>query len=338
MTPRHPNDPSTMLPEALHNLLTDPGEAEAIDIFQAHLDASTPLVISGAAEAYGVHAQLPFVFRTAEGVEVIETGPELVKDTLRVHGWLTSKGVTDFFRIARSARYVDDATIEGFHVTYALRGALQIVEPYTSRMILRRVDGIWKTSYAEHELSDGLYPGHDAHATHGLFSDSWADGLTHPTRDQTEAPALFQSRLDAICTALNRRDFAWLAAIYDLPFILHLDTGDLEFRTTEELRRYHELLLSTRTERDADPFDFRATTAAFLTDTRLLGYHEVTLTRGTEHLFGPVQSRTILVDRGGEWRVRSATASLSKTAVKAGRLELSDAIPTLRDIEKRKKT
>jgi hypothetical protein len=318
-------------------LLTDPGEAEAIDILQAHLDASTPLVVAGAAEAYRIHAQLPFVFRTAEGVEVIETGHELERDTLRVHGWLTSKGVTDFFRIARSARYVDHATIEGYHVTYALQGALQIVEPYTSRMILRRVDGIWKTSYAEHELSDGLYPGHDAHATHGLFSDSWANAPTLPTRDQTEALPLYQSRLDAICTALNRRDFAWLAAIYDLPFRLHLDTGDMEFETAEDLRRYHELLLSTRAEHDADPIDFRATSAVFLSDTRLLGYHQSALTRGTELLFGPMKARTILVERGGEWRVRSATASLSLSAVKAGRLELSGPIPTLRDIEKRMK-
>lgn len=337
MTPRHPHPPANPLPEGVSALLIDPGEAEAIEILQAHLDASTPLVVAGAAEAYSLHAQLPFIFRTAEGVEVIETGPELARDTLRVHGWLSSRGVTDFFRIARSARYVDGSTIEGYHVTYALQGALQIVEPYTSRMILRHVDGMWKTSYAEHELSDGLYPGHDAHATHGLFADRWSDAPEGPPRDQIEALALYQTRIDALCTALNRRDFAWLAAIYDLPFRLHLDTGDVEFETAEDLRRYHELLLSTRAEHDADPFDFRATSAAFLSDTRLLGYHEAALTRGTELRFGPMKVRTILVERGGEWRVRSATASLTKASVKAGRLELSGPIPTLRDIEKRMK-
>ena len=77
----------------------------------------------GAAEAYAEHVQLPFVFRTAQGVEVIETKSDLHGDISQLHEWLASQGVTDYHRIARTARYLDADTIEGFHVTYALRGA-----------------------------------------------------------------------------------------------------------------------------------------------------------------------------------------------------------------------
>jgi len=58
---------------------------EAIDIYQSHLDASTRLVFRGAAEAYAEHVQLPFVFRTAQGVEVIETKSDLHGDISQLH-------------------------------------------------------------------------------------------------------------------------------------------------------------------------------------------------------------------------------------------------------------
>jgi hypothetical protein len=317
----------------------EPEATMALDIYQAHLDASTRLVFEGAAEAYCEHAQLPFVFRTGEGVEVIETATDLAADIRQIHHWLLSRGVTDYHRIARSARFLDDDTIEGFHITYALQGAIQVVEPYASRMLLRRVDGgTWKTTYAEHELRDALYPGHDARAQHGLFSQTWTHSPSAVTRDQGQALTLYAAQIDAIVEAVNARDFERLLAMYDLPYHVHDTTGDTVVETVDVVRRHYDLFLKIMAEAGADSIRSTTTSAVFVTDDRLLGYHETSLMRGDEARFGPIRARFILIDKDGDWRVKSVANAITTAAVESGRLSLSPAIPTLREIEKRTKT
>jgi hypothetical protein len=315
----------------------DPQPLDAIDIYQAHLDMSTRLVFEGAAEAYCAHAQLPYVFRTGEGVEVMETAADLAADVERVHDWLRSKGVTNFHRIARSARFLDDDTIEGFHLTYALQGVIQIVEPYASRMILRRVGDRWKTTYGEHELQDGLYPGHHARAQHGLFAEHWDRPPVTVTRDQSEALALYRSRIDAISEAVNTRDFERLVAQYDMPYRLHDDTGDTVVDSAAMARKIYDLFLKICAEAGADQIRSRVSSAVFLADDQLMGYHETDLMRGDDVRFGPIRSRFLLILKDGDWRVKSVANAISTTAVESGTLHLSPAIPTLRDIEKRMK-
>ncbi|MFW5655079.1 MAG: hypothetical protein ACOCYW_05460 [Roseicyclus sp.] len=338
MTARPADRPAGTGSQALPELLTDEGRAEAIDIFQAHLDVSTRLVVDGAAEAYVLHAQLPYIFRTAEGIEVIETAAGLADDARRVRDWLASKGVTDFHRIARSARYLDAETIEGFHMTYALHGAIQTVDPYASRMILRRVGGMWKTCYAEHELSDGLYPGRDARAAHGLFAESWARAPSAPTRDQAQALPLYRDRIEAMAEAVNARAFDRVLALYDLPYHLHDDTGDTTVDSEVTVRRHLDLFLKICAGAGADTIRNTASSAAFLSDERLVGYHETRLMRGGEVRFGPIRSRSLLILKDGDWRVKSVANAISTAAAESGKLELSPGIPTLRDIEKRTKT
>ena len=316
-----------------------PGAVEALDIYQAHLDVSTQLVFTGAAEAYCAHAQLPFVFRTGEGVAVIETVADLADDIRQVHHWLLSRGATDYHRIARSARHLDDDTIEGFHLTYALQGALQIVEPYASRMLLRRGDdGMWRASFAEHELRDALYPGHDARAQHGLFAGTWDRAPTGLSRDQAPALPLYRATIEAVAEAVNRRDFDGVLAHYDLPYQVHDETGDTLVETATVAREHYEMFLKIIAEAGADRIRVNASSAVFLTDDRLLGYHEASLMRGDDLRFGPIRSRFLLIHRDGDWRVKSVANAIAKAVPDAGTLVLSPAIPTLREIEKRTRT
>jgi hypothetical protein len=317
----------------------DPQARDAIDIYQEHLDVSTRLVFEGAAEAYGAHAQLPFVFRTGGGVEVIETAADMAADIRQIHHWLRSKGVTDYHRIARSARYLDPDTIEGFHVTYALQGAIQILQPYASRMILRQVDGAWKTSFAEHELREALYPGHDARAQHGLFAEQWARAPSALTREQCQAQPLYQSRLDIIAEAVNADRFEDFLANYHLPYQMHRADWDDLAVDAARTRKLYGLLHEQMRELGADRIVLASTSATFLADDRLLGYHTASLMRGDEVRFGPVRSRIILTDKGGgDWRVKSIADALATSGLDGGELKMSPNMPTLREIEKRTKT
>lgn len=311
----------------------------AKEVYQKHLDVSTRLVVEGDAEGYSVHAQLPFVFRTAEGIEVIETVKDLTEDIRQIHEWLRTQGVTDYHRIAREARYLDADTVEGFHVTYALRGALPVVEPYASRMILKRAGDLWKTTYAEHELADALYPGHNARARHGLFATKWsAPAPGTPPHDHAGALAAYQSVLDGIARASIDDDLEALLRHYAMPYDVHFDEGSSTVSTADGAREFHDMLQRMIRAEAADRLVLEATFAVFLSDDQLLGYHEASLMRCDERRFGPVRSRVLMTNRNGPWQVKSISNAISTTGWNSGRMIISPVLPTMREIKKRMKT
>jgi hypothetical protein len=311
---------------------------EAIDIYQAHLDISTRLVFRGDAEAYAAHAQLPFVFRTAQGVEVIETARDLSDDIHQLQEWLTCQGVTDYHRIARSARFLDEDTIEGFHVTYALRGATPVVTPYANRMILKRAGTIWKTSYAEHEIADALYPRRNAQARHGFFSAQWSAGPPWPVPASDKALPIYAKTVAAIAEAAGGEDFDAVHAHYTVPYQVHHDHEDYTIATPEDGRVFWDALHRSMAHTGADRVTVRPDSALFLSDTRILGYHDVSLTRDGETRFGPVRGRMILVLKDGRWLCTSVANALSTKAFQEGEFETSPDLPTLREIHERMKT
>lgn len=311
--------------------------ASAIDIYQSYLDTSTRLVIGGQAEAYCRHVQLPFVFRTGGGVEVIETAQDLAADILRTHDWLQNQAVSDYHRIARTARFLDADTIEGFHVTYALRGAFPVLDPYCSRAILRRADGIWRVSYAEHELADALYPGRNAKAQHNIFSPNWTRAPSPIAHDHCEALDIYTARITSFAEAASAADFdAWLAH-YTLPHSVHYDHGDVHIASAEKAREFFDMLQATIRRCGADRFEVRPLSAIYLSDNRILGYHDALLTRDGETKFGPVKSRMVMTNDTGPWRCLSVANALSTIAYQEGSFEPSQDFPTMREIEKRMK-
>jgi hypothetical protein len=313
--------------------------SEAIDIYQTYLDVSTRLVLTGESEAYADHVQLPFVFRTSRGVEIIETRADLITDMQKVYDWLASQHVSDYHRIARKARFLDEDTIEGFHVTYALRGAVPVVEPYDSRVILRRApSGVWAVSFAEHELADALYPNRDSRASHGIFSPRWAGRPADPARDPAQALPLYTQLTAGMSKAASGDDFNAWHALYTKPYTVHYDDGDYTVETPEDVRVFWGILKHSMAMHDADRVNTHPTAAVFLEDDRLLGYHDATLTRDGEVVFGPVRSRMTMTLKDDRWLCSSVANALSMSAFQDGDFVPSPDLPTLREIQQRTKT
>lgn len=310
---------------------------DAIDIYQAHLDVSTRHVFAGESEAYADHAQLPFVFRTAQGVEVIETTADLAADIGRLCQWLRSQNVSDYHRIAREARFLDDETIEGFHITYALRGATPVIEPYASRMILKRAGGMWKTSFAEHELADALYPRHNAKASHGIFSQRWTGGRFSTVHDPAVALPLYTRVVSRIAETASGDVFPAWQACYTMPYTVHYDEGDYTVAAPGDGRVFWDILKQVLARHGADRLNVRPTSAVFLTDDRLLGYHDATLLRDGKVVLGPVHSRMIMVLRDGRWLCTSVANTLSMSAFQDGAFVPTKDLPTMREIQQRTK-
>lgn len=308
---------------------------EAIDIYQTHLDRSTRLVVAGDDAGFGHHVQLPFVYCTARGVEVVETAADMADDIRNVRDAITALGTTDYHRIARSARFLDDTTIEGFHVTHALRGAIPVFEPYESRMILRRVEGVWKACFAEHELADPVLSGRNPQALHGYFAERWSGARKHAPDNPEDAMEIYGATVARIAARAEAGDLDGWNANYTWPYWVHYDTGDDAVATPEQAGTYLAALHRAMAEVGADRLTVRPITAIYLSDERLLGYHEISLTRDDACLFGPVQSRMIFVLRDGAWLCTSVANALSTRAFNEGTFVPSGSLPTLREIAKR---
>lgn len=311
---------------------------QAIDIYQAYLDASTRLIVRGEADAFCDYVQLPLIYRTGRGVEVIETLSDLTADVIKAYRWQQEQDVSDYHRIARSGRFLDEDTIEGFHITYILRGAIAVVEPYASRAILKRTGGAWRISYAEHELADAPYHGRDARAQHGLFSDVWQRAPSVIRQNQCSAIDVYTARITSFATAASAADFDRWLEHYTLPHSVHYDSADQKVETRADARIFFEMLQNTFQRTGADTFTAEPLSAVFVSDDRLLGYHNATLTRDGEVRFGPLRSRMVWVLKDGQWRCNSVANALSTAAIQSGAFEPSPVLPTMREIQKRMKT
>lgn len=309
----------------------------AQDIYQSFLDQITKVLLSYDVESYCKHVTLPFAFRTGAGEVVIETKEDLIFDMTEIYDWLQSHGVTDYHRICRSARYLPNGDIDGVHVTYALNTAITVIPPYANRCILRRVDGNWTVVLSEHEIANPLVPGHNTVVTPGAFSDNWPGSGDDFDADPGTALSVYQaaiSRMDDMC---NAGDFDGWIKCFRMPHAIHYDHIDHSVETDDDARAFFLMVGETMRTSKADKIERSANFAAFVSKTRLLGYHDTHMKRDGAICFGPVKSRMILEDIDGVWQCTNVTNSLSNDRFADGAFTPTTTLPTLRAISKRMK-
>lgn len=127
-------------------------------VYQNWLDETSNALMAGDTAAFTKAVSLPFVMRTVVDVTVQETLDDVLEDAENVVDALRSQQVTDYVRLVKRARYLTEDLIEGWHTTYVLRGAINVVAPYGNRMLMARIDGVWKVCEAEHELNGHRVP------------------------------------------------------------------------------------------------------------------------------------------------------------------------------------
>ena len=247
------------------------GDDSALNIVQAFLDTTSTLEHGKQAAAYADHTFLPYVYRTEAGEGIIETKDDMVSDILKVGHWLDSHGVTDYHRIARKARFLADDVIEALYVTYALRHAISMIEPYANRMLLRLVDGQWLVALSEHELADPLYVDLYVKPKPGIFSGSWADLDAAITRDETQALAIYQTAIDAMTDRQNQHDFDGWVAQFTMPHHVHYNNADHAVDTAEDVFPFFDSVQHELRRHPGAALSRTASFAAFVTDDRLLG-------------------------------------------------------------------
>lgn len=307
------------------------------DIYQDWLDVISAAMMAGEAETFADAVLLPFVMRTTAGVSVQETRAEVIADATNFMGALRSQGVTDYVRLVKRARYLREDVIEGWHRTHVLRRATNVVEPYGNRLILRRVDGVWKVSESDHELSGKRVPEMLLRSSPGAFEAAWAQAQADLTASYARAEPVYQVYLDALAACVMARDFEGWSGLFTLPHLFHYAETDHRIETVEALRPFFATLLGTLERLGADSMERHARHAEFLSGERILGYHDTTFHRHGTAVFGPVKSRMELVQSGGGWKCCAVTNSLVDDGRTDGRFAVTDELPTLRQIQERMK-
>lgn len=304
-------------------------------IYQDWLDTTSDALMDGDANAFTARMAIPFIMRTSGGETVLETVEDLHSDTVNVIQTLKAQLVTNYIRLVKKARYLDEETIEGWHTTYMLHDATAVTPPYGSRMILRLREGGWKAVEADHELSGDRFPISLIRSDPGSFEKAWHDAKANISATQARAEPIYQVCIDAMSEALTPPDFdAWIAN-YTFPHEIHYDATDHAARTPEDVRVFFEMLVEQMQTLGATRIIRSARFAEFLSDDRILGYHETIFVKGDQTVFGPVKSRMVLTNSEGRWKCSSVTNSLSQDNPSDAEFKVSVKLPTIREIQER---
>ncbi|WP_461425120.1 nuclear transport factor 2 family protein [Gymnodinialimonas sp.] len=304
-------------------------------IYQEWLDVTSAALITGDVEGLVSRIAMPFIMRTSTAEMVLENPDDLRSDTRNVVQALKSLQVTHYIRLVKQARYLGEDTIEGWHTTYVLRHAASVTPAYANRMIMRRIDGEWKVTEADHELSDNRLPLTLLRSAPGSFERKWAAAKSNISATHARAEPIYQVFIDSMSEAVNTRDFDTWAAHYTFPHDIHYDATDHVAKAPDDVRAFFEMLLEHMQITGADRMIRTARYAEFLSDDRIFGYHTTVLAKGDETVFGPVKSRMMLTFTQGQWKCSSVTNSLSHQTPSEAEFKLSPNLPTMREIQER---
>ncbi|MDG4649704.1 hypothetical protein P6F26_14765 [Roseibacterium sp. SDUM158017] len=118
----------------------------AFDIYQRNCDEVARAVWDRDFDLALRHIGLPLRAVTPEADVTLRDEAALIQTLEEMRENLRKLGATAFLRICREADFYpgDDGRIHGSHMSYVLRGATNLVPPYTSRMLLVRGPDGWQ--------------------------------------------------------------------------------------------------------------------------------------------------------------------------------------------------
>lgn len=304
-------------------------------IYQDWLDLTSSALMTGDVEGFASRCSLPFIMRTSGTETVLESIDDLRGDTANVVQALKDLQVTNYIRLVKQARYIDEATIEGWHTTYALRNATAVTPTYGNRMILRLMDGGWKVTEADHELSGNRLPLTLLRSDPGCFEQAWAAAKSDISATHARAEPIYQVFLDSLSDTVNTPSFDGWCAHFTFPHAIHYDATDHSAKVPDDVRTFFDMIVEQMRETGANRMIRSARYAEFLSGDRIFGYHETIIVKGDQTVFGPVQSRMMLTYEEGQWKCSSVTNSLSQETPKEAEFKVSNRLPTMREIQER---
>ncbi len=305
-------------------------------IYQDHLDRLSEAVLSGDIDALIAGHTMPVRIVTQTEDFVIETQADLAECATLFHKSIKGMGANNYIRLVSEAEFLTEDCIEGQHVTHTLKDAISLVPSYQNRMVLVRKDGIWRSSVVRSGLENASWP----------IASPKVDVTHHPRLSRHDPKrelaalnatplSIYQSYLDALTATNISHDFEGWCALCDFPHSVHIDNFDDIISGPADVQPFFEMFAKLIADHKVDTVIRKADHAEFLSPTEICGYHQTTLSSKGEIKVGPVSSRYILHRTGTTWRMRSVTNSVANQQFPYDVPKISEALVSLRDIQKR---
>lgn len=126
--------------------------------FQRWLDRVAAAFFENSFEVYRDAVILPLTVTTQKATMIVETEAELRQGFDAWADMLKAQQATDMIRTARSVEMMDDAMMFGVYDTEILAGARRVITPFTSFMLLRREDDVWRAATVTSGMSNESWP------------------------------------------------------------------------------------------------------------------------------------------------------------------------------------
>lgn len=313
---------------------------QALLIYQQCLDTLATALLSGDMDTLAAGFNLPVQMQTLAATMVVETEDELRAGYSKMSDRIRSDGVTHFFWLASSARFLGPDYIEGFHSTHRLRNAEPLVPPFHSRAVLKRIGDTWKIDEIKAQIQNTSWP---IEVPKGVSAPQDPDELTQIVRRDARAGAsdpldVYRQFLDEYSAHNMSGDFEAWSAMHLFPHTVHYDSLDQVVKTPEGDREFFDMLSNMLKEKNVTEFRRDPTHAVFLSGNQICGYHEGTMYSGDVQVFGPVKSRIILQRVGPTWFLRSISNSISNTSYPYKVPRVSDKLVPLSKISSRRRS
>jgi hypothetical protein len=118
----------------------------AMEIYQRHLDVVSRSMMMPGMPDVCANTALPIILGTLDAETQLQSYEELMNLIGSFVQNMRDQGVTDYIRIAKSARFTSATRIEGWHVTHMLRSGTHLVDPYKCEAVLDFEEGVWRIS------------------------------------------------------------------------------------------------------------------------------------------------------------------------------------------------
>lgn len=320
-------------PRTYQGMMPEPSE-----IYQDFLDETSAALLRGDPTVFCDRVALPFVMRTADGEIILESRDDLLEDTQKVVQAMREMQVTDYIRLVRKARYLDENTIEGWHKTYVMHNANTVTPPYHSRLVFRRQGETWRVALAEHELQSRTLPVSIMRSQPGVFEAQWDEMMDSIASTQARAEPVYAAYLASLDKTNHAHDFEAWTRHYAWPTQFHLPDSDHVITDPETVRGpVFENQCNMAVDGKPARIERRVKHAEFLNDDRIIGYHDTVWLADGDVVHGPVACRMILREEEGRLIAEHVSNTLRDDLFESGTLAHAGTLPTIREIQRRRR-
>lgn len=255
--------------------------------FQAFIDRLSSSFVTGDITLWRGAVRLPLSRVTKDGIIEARSEEDFRADFEAYRATFAREAVTQIRREVKSVEMLDADQALATYDTEILRGHEVLFEPYTSSMMLLRVDAEWKCIAVMNALS--------------TTPKRAAPGTTPMERTPEVAKAIYQEHLDQVSRAMISGTFDAIARHVRLPCLMGTLDAETTFHKMEPLLNTLRHFVENLRRLGMTDYIRICNEAQFTTATRIEGWHVTHVLTSGSHMVTPYKCEGVLELTEGVW-------------------------------------